>query len=75
MCDVFRSLWGTRILPLDLRSGYTGLFKMIVGVLRTCFSRCNPVSFLSMGLRQGLALCFSSSRKYPGTEGANQNRH
>jgi len=28
-----------------------------------------------MGLRQGSVLCFSSSRKYPGTEGTNQNRH
>jgi len=30
-----------------------------------------------MGLRQGsgLLVCSSSSRKYPGTEGTNQNRH
>ena len=28
-----------------------------------------------MGLRQGSGLCSSSSRKYPGTEGMNQNRH
>ena len=60
---------------------YTGLFKMIVRVLTTChtqytsFSRCNPVWFLSMRLRQGSGLCSSSSRKYPGTEGTNQNRH
>jgi hypothetical protein len=27
-----------------------------------------------MGLRQGSGLCSSSSRKYPGTEGTNQNR-
>jgi len=46
---------------------------MIVGVL-TSFSRCNPVWFLSMGLRQGSGLCSSSSRKYHGTEGTNQNR-
>ena len=50
---------------------------MIVGVLTiaTSFSRCNPLWFLSMGLRQGSGLCSSSSRKYPGTEGTNQNRH
>jgi len=57
----------------------TGLLKMIVGVLTTClatsFSRCNLMWFLSMGLRQGSGLCSSSSRKYPGTEGTNQNRH
>jgi hypothetical protein len=27
-----------------------------------------------MGLRQGSGLCSSSSSKYPGTEGTNQNR-
>ena len=48
---------------------------MTVGVLTTChtqytsFSRCNPMWFLSMELRQGSGLCSSSSRKYPGTEG------
>jgi len=48
---------------------------MIVGVLTTChiqytsFSRCNPMWFLSMWLRQGSGLYSSSSRKYPGTEG------
>jgi len=54
----------------------TGLFEMIVGVLTTAtsFSRCNPMSFFSMGLRQGSGLCSTSSRKYPGT-GTNQNRH
>jgi len=41
----------------------------------TSFSRCNPMSFLFMGLRQGSGICSSSSRKYPGTEGTNQNRH
>jgi len=41
----------------------------------TSFSRCNPMWFLSMGLRQGSGLCSSSSRKYPGTERTNQNRH
>ena len=50
------------------------LLKMIIGVL-TSFSRCNPTWFPSMGLRQGSGLCSSSSRKYPGTEGTNQNRH
>jgi len=56
---------------------YTWLFEMIVGVLTTAtsFSRCNPMWFLSIGLRQGSGLCSSSSRKYPGTEGTNQNRH
>jgi len=28
-----------------------------------------------MGLRQGSGLCSSSSRKYPGAEGTNQNHH
>jgi len=45
---------------------------MIVGVLTTAtsFSRCNP-----MRLRQDSGLCSSFSRKYPGTEGTNQNCH
>jgi hypothetical protein len=43
--------------------------------LATSFSRCNPMWFISIGLRQGSGLCFSSSRKYPGSEGRNQNRH
>jgi len=43
--------------------------------LATSFSRCNPMWFLSMGSRQGSGLCSSSSRKYPGTKGTNQNRH
>ena len=43
--------------------------------LATLFSRCNPMWFLSMGLRQGSGLCPSSSRKYHGTEGTNQNGH
>jgi len=30
--------------------------------------------FLLRGLRQGLVFCSFSSRKYPGTEGTNQNR-
>ena len=57
----------------------TELLEMIVGVLitrlATSFSRCNPMWFLSIGLRQGSGLCSSSSRKYLGTEGTNQNRH
>jgi len=42
--------------------------------LATSFSRRNPMWFISMGLRQGSGLCSSSYRKYPGTEGTNQNR-
>ena len=57
----------------------TGLLKMMVGFLTTrlatSFSRCKPMWFLSMGLRQGSGLCSSCSRKYPGTEATNQNRH
>jgi len=34
-----------------------------------------PHVIFSMGLRQGSGLCSSSSRKCPGTEGTNQNRH
>ena len=41
----------------------------------TIQSRCNPMWFISMGLRQGSGLCSSSSRRYPGTVGTNQNRH
>ena len=43
--------------------------------LANSFSRYNPMWFLSMGLRQGSGLCSSSSHKYPGTGGTNQNRH
>jgi len=43
--------------------------------LATSISRCNPMWFLSVGLRQGSGLYSSSSRKYPGTEGTNQIRH
>ena len=55
--------------------------KWLSGCITTChtqctsFSRCNPMWFLSMGLRQGSGLCSSTSCKYPGTEGTNQNRH
>jgi len=64
------------VLPLSTYH-CTGLFEMIVGVLTTAisFSRCNPMRFLSMGLRQGSGLCSSSSRKYPGIEATNQNSH
>jgi len=48
---------------------------MIVGVLTTSFSRCNPMWFLSMGLRQGSGLCSSSCCKYPVTESMNHNSH
>ena len=43
--------------------------------LTISFSRWNPMYFLIMGLHQGSGLCSSCSRKYPGTEGTNQNRH
>ena len=45
-------------VTLHVQRLYTGSFKMIVRVLTTCltqytsFSRCNPMWFLSMGLRQ-----------------------
>ena len=54
---------------------------MIVGVLTTRHTRYTLERsiciflFLSMGLRQGSGLCSSCSRKYPGTEGTNHNRH
>jgi hypothetical protein len=68
-----------RLDRLHIRSISTSLcnkvlFKMIVGVLAS-FSRCNPMWFLSMRLRQGSGLCSFSSRKYLRTEGTNQNRH
>jgi len=58
-----------------------GLFEIVVGVWTTFHTqktwdrRCNPMWFLSMGLRQGSGLCSSSSYKYTGTEGMNQSRH
>ena len=73
-----------RLLRVSLTSSYnllliqnTGLCEMIVGVLTTATSifRCNPMWFLSMGLRQGSGLCSSCSRKYSGTQGMNQNSH
>ena len=51
-----------------------GYWKWLTGSY-TVHSRCNPVWFLSVGLRQGSGLCSFSSRKYHGTEGTNQNRH
>jgi len=48
---------------------------MVVGVLTTChtqytsFSRCNPMWFLSTGLRQRPGLCSSSSHQYPEPKG------
>jgi len=52
-----------------------GYWKWLLGS-QTIHSICNPMWFLSMGLRQGSGLlCSSSSRKYPETEGTNQNRH
>jgi len=58
------------VLTCDSTTGNTGLFEKIVWVLTTAtsFSRCNPMWFLSMGLRQGSGLCFSSSRKYTGID-------
>jgi len=52
----------------------TGLFKMIVRVIHnTLQMQPHVISFL--GFCQGSGLCSSSSRKYPGTEGTNQNRY
>jgi len=48
---------------------------MIVGVLKTCHTQYTWDRSICMGLRQGSGLCSSSSRKYPGTEVTNQNRH
>ena len=73
-CD---SYFGAIFCHLPLRVWCTGLFEMIVVVLTTAtsFSRCNPMWLISMALRQGSDLCSSSSRKYPGSEGTNQNRY
>ena len=49
----------------------TGLFKMIVGVLTSCHTQYT----WDRNIHQGSGLCSSFSRKYPGTEGTNQNRH
>jgi hypothetical protein len=56
----------------------TGLFEMIFrgfNNLPYSFSRCNPHVLSFYGVSQGSGLCSSSSRKYPGTEDTNQNRH
>jgi len=58
----------------EMSTRNTGLFKMVIGVIHNT-QLMQPHVILSMGLRQGLGLCSSSSRKYPGTEGTNQNRH
>jgi len=48
---------------------------MIVGVIR-CYSPGHLVLQMQTNMiRQGSGLCSSSSRKYPGTEGTNHNRH
>ena len=75
---IWRAPNNARIWQMGFNSAFKGL-KMTVRILTTrlatSFSRCNPMWFLSMGLRQGSGLCSSSSsRKYPGTEGTNQNR-
>ena len=51
-----------------------GYYKWMSGSY-TVHSRCNPMWFLSVELRQGSGLGASSSCKYPETEGTNQNRH
>ena len=50
---------------------------MTVELLTTCHIvlQMQPHVISFYGLRQGSVLCSSSSRKYPGTEGTNQNRH
>jgi hypothetical protein len=59
----------------------TGLFETIVWVLTNCHTQYTwdrsicIFLFLSTWLREGSGLNSSSSRKYPGTEGTNQNRH
>ena len=63
--------WWTTLQLLHKIQGYS---KWLL-VSYTIHSRCNPMGFLSMGLRQGSGLCSSSSHKYPGTEGTNQNHH
>jgi len=47
---------------------------MIVEVTHNTLQMQPHVIFF-MGLSQGSGLCSSSSRKYPGTEGMNQNSH
>jgi len=70
-CKLARDVKAKKGVKQGLCVMYTGLFKMIVGVLTSChtqytsFSRCNPMWFLSMELRQASGLCSSSSRKYP----------
>ena len=57
---------------------YTGLFEMIVGVLTICHlvlqMQSHVISFYGVTSRiRFMFLLFP--RKYPGTEGTNQNRH
>jgi len=59
---------------VEIASDNTGLLKMIVGDIHiTVQMQPHVISFY--GLRQGSGLCSFSSRKYPGTEGTNQNCH
>ena len=44
-------------------------------VITTCHTQYTWDRSICMGLRQRSGLCPSTSRKYPGTEGTNQNRH
>ena len=71
-CWIFFFLkWRTTMQLLHKIQGYS---KWLSGSY-TVHSKCNPMWFLSVGLRQGSGLCSSSSHKYPGTECTNQNRH
>jgi len=59
------------VLEFLLTNLNTGLFEMIVAVLATYHTQHTS----DRSIRQGSGLCSSSSRKYPVTEGTNQNRH
>ena len=86
---VARKIIGLIKIVVNTRSGkgsfenviYVGLFEMMVRVLTTCHTqytwhRSTGIFFSSsVRLRQGSGLCSSSFRKFPGTEGTNQNRH
>jgi len=56
---------------------YTVLFEIIVGVLTTCHLglQMQPHVISFYGIMSGSGLGSSCSRKYPGTEDTNQNRH
>jgi len=47
------------------------LWWSVATSLATSFSRCKHMWFLSMRLRQGSGICYSSSRKYPRTKDTN----